>query len=147
MLKKKDGFVTIEFILVSIFLIPLIVSAVGMYIYLYPTFTIQREVDVLTRQVQKHGGVRYEDMKDFEERLQGMPFIQESTREIEVHAETSPSNYNALNVTDTNYISKADDEVINLTIKVPSNMVLIKKFTKNFNDFYEFKSSVVSEKY
>ena len=147
MIKNKNGFITLEFIIVSSVLIPLMISFMGIFMYSYPTFSIQRDVNVLIRQIQQHGGVRSEDLANFENSIQRMTFVHNSNKNIEVSAKTHPEKYNAMNVTDLNYISKKDNTIINLIIKVPSNNSLIKKFTKNYNEYYIFESNIISEKY
>lgn len=146
-ISKKDGFITIEFTIVCIALFALLQVAIGAFLYTYPTFALQREIDVLTRQIQTHGGLRNEDAESFKERVSGTSFVRESNHPVEIHVTTSPNKYNAMGVTDTDYISKQENETINLLVKVPSNNKAIKKFTNSSSDFYEFKSSVVSEKY
>lgn len=147
MMRKKDGFVTIEFILVSTSLFFLLFAFVGIFTYTYPTHAIQREVDVLTRQTQRNGGVTNEDLASFKDRLNDMRFIRESDVSVEVYATTRNNNYNVVGVTESNYVSKQDNEVIELTIITPSYNQALRVITSNHKDYYVFKASVSSEKY
>lgn len=144
---KKDGFVSIDAIFVSVIIFSLIALFIGLFTYIYPTFNLQREINVLTKQAQLNGGLTYKNVSDFKSRLNAMGFIEDDNRWIQVEGRTTPSNYNIVGVNENNYISMEDNEIINLIIKVPSNNKLISLLTHKDSDYYIYKASVLPEKY
>lgn len=142
---KKNGFVSIEAVLFGSAIAIVFFILVGFFSYIYPSFVLQREVGVLTRQAQQNGGLTTENVSEFKNKVNKYKFVKESGKEVVITAKTSPSNYNAI-VSGNSYISRDSDEVIDIEIKIPTDNRIIKKFTDKSSDYYIFKSSVMSER-
>ena len=135
----KKGFVSLEVVLFSGFILILLAVLVGMFIYIYPTFTLQRDIDLLTRQAQRNGGLTNRDVNNFKSKVGNYYFVKKSGKPIIVES-------NAMGVDDWNYISREDGRIINIIVKIPSNSEIVKRFTEKSSDYYIFKASVMSEK-
>lgn len=144
---NKKGFVSLEVIFFSSFIFFLIFMLIGVFVYIYPTFSLQRDIYLLGKQAQKHGGLTTIDIYDFKDKISENSFIADNIDLVVIEGNTSPSGYGIIGVTDINYISKDMDEIMNIIVKIPSNNKVIKKFVKDVEDYYIFNISVSSEKY
>jgi len=144
---NKKGFVSLDVGLFFGFIIIVLLVLIGIFIYIYPTFTLQNDVSLLAEQAQRNGGLTSENVSKFRSKVESYNFVKKSNKEIVIEAITDINNYNAVGVNEQNYISKDSGEIINITIKIPSNNRIIKKFTDKSGDYYVFKKSVMSEKF
>lgn len=144
-LMNKKGFISIELIMVSGFILFLMAILIGIFNYIYPTFSLQRDVDLLTRQAQRNGGLTYSDVANFKNKVSKYYFVKDSGKSVIVEGKTITGR-NIIGVDDNNYISKESGDVMNIIVKVPANNKIISKFTRNSTDYYTFKASVLSEK-
>lgn len=142
---KKKGFVSLEVVLFSGFILVLLAVLVGIFIYIYPTFTLQRDIDLLTRQAQRNGGLTNKDVSDFQNKIGNYNFVKESGKPIIIEG-TTDSGKNIIGINNWNYIKRNNNEIMNITVKIPSNSEVIKRFTEKSGDYYVFKVSVMSEK-
>lgn len=146
-MKEKGGFITVELIMTSSVFLILIAAFAGIFVYIYPTISLQREVSMLTRQAQQNGGITNENLISFKEGIEDRySFVAESDFEIEVEAFTD-SGLSALGVSSDYYISKKDKAVITINVKIPSNNGIIKKRAGERSSYYYFEAVAVSEKY
>lgn len=145
-LLNKKGFVSLEIILYGIFMFLVISAVVGVFTYVYPTFELQREVHLLGKTAQANGGITNQNLSEFKNKVNKIPFVKESGKDVIIEASTSVGNHNVIGVNNGNYVSKSSRNVINIVVKVPSNN-FISKFTNKSSDYYIFKTSVMSEKY
>lgn len=142
---NKRGYVSIEVILFGSFIFMLLAVLIGIFTYIYPTFSLQRDVDLLTRQAQRNGGLTYSDVTSFKNKVSKYYFVKGNDESIIVEGRTR-SGRNIIGVNNSNYISKESGDIMNIVVKVPSNNKIISRFTNNSSDYYIFKSSVLSEK-
>lgn len=103
-------------------------------------------MNVLTRQAQKNGGLTNENILDFKNRIEEYQFVKESDKPIVIEGRTIPSGYNVVGVNGNNYINRDSGEIMEITVKIPSDNKILSKFTEKNIDYYIFKSSVLSEK-
>jgi len=142
---NKRGYVSIEVILFGSFIFMLLAVLIGTFAYIYPTFSLQRDVDLLTRQAQRNGGLTYSDVTSFKNKVSKYYFVKGNDESIIVEGRTRGGR-NIIGVNNSNYISKESGDIMNIVVKVPSNNKIISRFTNNSSDYYIFKSSVLSEK-
>ena len=131
----------------GLFIFVTLYALIGVFIYVYPTFELQREVHLLGKQAQINGGITNKDLNDFKNKINDISFVRNSGKEVIVEAKTTPDNSSALGVTSTRYISKSSGNIINIVVKIPSNNAVIKTFTNKSSDYYILKTSIMSEKY
>lgn len=147
MLKNKKGFISIEAIMVGTVILLTIYALIGVFIYVYPTFELQREVHLLGKVAQINGGIPDKELNEFKNKINKISFVKKSGKAVIIEAKTTQGNDNAIGVTNSKYISKSSGNVINVVVKIPSNNSIIKSFTSKNTDYYTFKTSVMSEKY
>jgi len=152
LVNNRDGYVSIEAVFAMSFFLIVFILVLGFFTYVYPYSNIQREVHALATLAERQGGLTADDIANFETSLEKYDFINNSTLDTEVIAITSPSGIDATNISSTNYVSRDSLEVINVTVKVPSNNLFIKPVAKFFgvtslSDYYVFVEPVMSEKY
>lgn len=144
-MNNKKAFITIDVILSSSFIFGLLAVFIGIFVYIYPSFLLQRDINLLTRQAQINGGLTYTDIENFKNKVSDYYFVKNSNKPIIVDGRTE-NGRNIIGVDNKNYISKTSGEVMNIIVKVPSNNKIISKFSNNSSDYYVFTSSVLSEK-
>lgn len=136
---KKKGFVSLEVVLFSGFILILLAVLIGVFAYIYPAFTLQRDIDLLTRQAQRNGGLTDKNVSDFKDKVDNYYFVKKSKKPIIIEG-------NAIGVDDWNYVNRESGEIIDIIVKIPSNNEIIKRYTEKSGDYYVFKVSVMSEK-
>lgn len=143
---KKDGFVAIEVILFSSFIIALLVCLIGIFAYIYPVFRLQYDMNILTRQAQKNGGLTSENIMNFEDRIGEYSFVSESGKPVIIEGETIPSKRNIIGINNNNYIDRDSGEIMGIVVKIPSDNRILSRFTEKNIDYYVLKSFVLSER-
>ena len=142
---NKKGFVSMEVVLFSGFIFFLIAVLIGIFAYIYPAFTLQRDISLLTRQAQRNGGLTHSDVDSFKNKISKYNFVKNADTPIVVEG-TTKGGRSIIGVDERNYISKESGDVMNIVVKVPSNNKTISRFTQKSSDYYIFKSSILSEK-
>lgn len=127
MLDKK-GFISVETVLASVFLIMLLLTFISFFNYFSLKKVIQNEVHVLTQKAKIQGGLTdmtsegaNSDIEIFKDFMSRMGF---SESEVKITAITHPSGQNAIGVTPlnkegSNYVKRGSKEIIVVRVEVP----------------------------
>lgn len=143
MLRNNRGFASIETILMGGCTLALCSFFIALFIYLYPSIMILNDVNNLSKSVIRNGGITEQEIDKFKREI-NYPFVEK--QDIVITAYTEPNGYDAVGVTEYNYVSKKSEEMIRVKVYVPANDPM--KFFSKINDgYYVYEQLLPSEKY
>ena len=139
MIRNKNGYMSIEVMVLSGVIIGFLAIALNFFAYLYPLIELNSKVDILRKQAIVNGGLTYDDVELFKGNLGAMG---ENTT---IEAYGLKTGVNALGVNDDYYITKESNEIIMIMIEAPANDYL-GMFNEVNDGNYVLKRVVMSEK-
>lgn len=153
---EKDGYVSIETILVMTYVLIFFLLVVAFFTFEFSRTEIQKDVSTLSTICERQGGLTQDNIVNFKAKMKRYPFIKDSSFEISVTAVTDNGEdmtaVTPLNKDGNDYVSRSTTQIINLTIKIPSNSSFLSATTKilgvvGVNNYYVFYFPVMSERY
>lgn len=133
---SEEGFVSLEVIFFTGFILVLFAIIVGVLLYIYPTFILQRNISVLTREIEHQGCLNDRSLNRFKNEVSRYGFVDKTKGGITVNTKNEVLN-------EDGYVERGG--VIIVEIVVPTKNKVMDKFTGKKND-YVFSFPVISEK-
>lgn len=162
-LYNNNGFISIETIISSVFILMCIYLAIGFFCMIYPRVALEKEVNTLAQKAKVQGGLTDSTVQpensDIEVLKKNLKKLGYNYEDVEISGRTIPSNINIIGVTPLdakgdNYIKRDSKEQMVITVKVPSqNFILgpLKFFNiktdKNKLTYQSVSQTVMSERW
>lgn len=150
-LKNKKGFITIDAVLSLGVALIFFLLFLGVMFLMIPKFTMQGDVHTLAQLARIQGGLYESDIDDFKAKISKETGAKESEIHVVLKDETNNIRYD--NISDGNYSSHVDGQILQLYVIVPTNKFIqapMKFFgMQNIENmkYYNFTETVVSEKW
>lgn len=150
-LRNKKGFITIDAILSLGVALIFFLLFLGVMFLMIPKFTMQGDVHTLAQLARIQGGLYESDIDEFKTRIS-----KETGAKVEdIHVVLKDDNTNMRydNISEGNYASHVDGQILQLYVIVPTNKFVqapMKFFgMQNIENikYYNFTETVVSEKW
>ena len=158
-MKNKKGYISIEAIFGIIAFLMVTLLIVGLFTYMYPRQTLEKQVHLLAQEAKVTGGLTAEQISDFQSTLSDMGY----TAKISAYTKVAGSERNVLGVAPkgtsqdtctsiyTSFVRRDSGQKIIISVSIQSKDGLANGVLKFFggsllpND-YEFTETVMSER-
>lgn len=149
-IKKNDGYVSIEYVIVMCFVMIFFLTIISFIVYLAPYYQFKGDTLELIKQIEVNGGLTNNNYMQFVNKLANKGI---DINELEIDVRNNETGENAIFdfSPEDNHVKRG--ETIYVYIKIPAgsysygNKIFEKMGIENrFNDFYNYEYYVVSER-
>lgn len=170
LIRNRKGSFSLEAVVAMMFVLMLIYLAISYYVYLVPRQSMTQEVHTLATISKIQGGLTFEDVEEFKNRLVEKGYVEEDKMdEIEVTAVAKgkvngheyekdvigvePLSEGYLPHDESSYSHRNSKEIITIQVKIPAKIRLLAGISNFWGSdtsglkYYHFEEIVMSERW